>query len=118
MSTFDNSLINQNLDFGLKCAAKVNLGFGFVLKNVDDGSCRFFCAHEINTVMEKSKLVCKPNITNLKEKPQKMDFFDLFTREGANTKRKFNKLTNLTVFAALLNDIHMGRKILYYLNRS
>ena len=34
MSTFDNSLINKKLDLvfnGLKCAAKVNLAFGFVL---------------------------------------------------------------------------------------
>ena len=43
ISTFDNSLIDKKLDLvfkGLKCAAKVNLAFGFVLKNVDDGSCR------------------------------------------------------------------------------
>ena len=42
MSTFDNSLNNQKLDLvfkGLKCAAEVNLAFGFVLKNVEDGSC-------------------------------------------------------------------------------
>ena len=61
MSTFDNSLINKKLDLvfsGLKCAAKVNLAFGFVLKNVEDGSCRFFYAHKNNTLMERSKLVC------------------------------------------------------------
>ena len=43
MSTFDNSLINKKLDLvfrGLKCAAKVNLAFGFLLKSVEDGSCR------------------------------------------------------------------------------
>ena len=45
MSTFDNSLVNKKLDIvfkGLKCAAKGNLAFGFVLKNVEDGSCRYF----------------------------------------------------------------------------
>ena len=114
MSTFDNSLINQKLDLvfkGLECAAKVNLAFGFVLKNVEDGSCRFFYAHENNTVMERSKLVCTPNdITNLKEKLQKMDIVDLCTQERANTKWKFYKLTNLTVFAALLKDVPMGCK--------
>ena len=44
MSTFDNSS-NKNLDLvfkGLTCAAKVNLAFGFVLQNVEDGSCRYF----------------------------------------------------------------------------
>ena len=39
MSTFDNSLVNKKLDLvfnSLKCAAKVNLAFGFVLKNIED----------------------------------------------------------------------------------
>ena len=42
MSSFDMSLLNDILDYvfkELKCAAKVNLAFGFVLKNVEDGSC-------------------------------------------------------------------------------
>ena len=71
MSAFDNSLINKKLYLvfnGLKCAAKVNLAFGFVLTNVEDESCRYFSAHESNTLMERSKLVCTPDdITNLKE---------------------------------------------------
>ena len=50
------------------------------------------------------------DITNLKEKLHKMDIVDLCTRERANTKRKFYKLTNLTVFAALLKDVPMGYK--------
>ena len=114
MSTFDNSLINEKLDLvskGLECAAKANLAFGFVLKNVEDGSCRYFYAHENNTLMEKSKLVCTPDdISNLKEKLQKMDIVDLCTRERANTKWKFYKLTNLTVFSALVKDVPMGCK--------
>ena len=114
MSTFDNSLNNKKLDLvfnGLKCAAKVNLAFGFVLKNFEDRSCRYFYAHENKTLMERSKLVCTPDdITNLKEKLQKMDIVDLCTRERANNKWKFYKLTNLTVFAALLKDIPMGYK--------
>ena len=114
MSTFDNPLINKKMNLlfkGLNCAAKVNLAFGFVLKNVEDGSYRYFYAHENNTVMERSKLVCTPSdITNLKEKLQKLDNVHLSTRERANTKWKFYKLTNLTVFAALLKDVPMGRK--------
>ena len=102
MSTFDNSLIKKKLDFvfnGLKCAAKNNPAFGFVLKNIEDGSCRYFYAHENNTLMERSKLVCTPDdIINLKDKLQKTDIVDLCTRERANTKWKFYKLTNMTVF--------------------
>ena len=61
--------------------------------------------------MERSKLVCTPDdITNLKEKLEKTDVVHLCTRERANTKWKFFKLTNLTVFAALLKDVPMGCK--------
>ena len=116
MSTFGNSLINKKLDLafkGLKCAAKVTLASGFFLKKVEDGSCRYFHAHGNNTLMERSKLVCTPDdIIKLKKKLKKMDIVDLCTRERerANTKWKFNKLTNLTVFAALLKDIPMDCK--------
>ena len=67
--------------------------------------------------MERSKLVCTPgDNTNLKEKIQRMDIVDLCTRERANTKWKFYKLTNPTVFAALLKMYPRVVKILYYLN--
>ena len=61
--------------------------------------------------MERSKLVCtRDDIINLKEKLQKMNIVHLCTRERANTKWKFYKLTNLTVFVALLKDVPMGCK--------
>ena len=88
MSSVDMSLLNDKLDYvfkELKCAAKVNLAFGFVLKKTEDGMCRYFYAHENNTIMEKSKLVCTPDdIVSLKEKTQKMDIIDLCTREREN----------------------------------
>ena len=43
LSSFDISLLNDKLDYvfkELKCAAKVNLAFGFVLKNIEDEMCR------------------------------------------------------------------------------
>ena len=39
-----------------------------------------------------------------------MDIVDLCARERANTKWRSYKLTNLTVFAALLKDVPMGCK--------
>ena len=114
MSTFDNSLINKKLDFlikELKCAIKFNLAFEFVLKNVENASCRCFYAHQNITVMETPKLECTPDDTiSLKEKLQKMDIVDLCTPEKANTKWKFYKLTNLTVFAGVIKDERMGCK--------
>ena len=120
MSSFDISLLNDKLDYvfkELKCGAKFNIAFGFVLKNIEDGMCRYFYAHENNTIMEKLKLLCTPDdIVNLKEKLQKMDIIDLCTRERANTKCKFYKLTNVTVFAALSKIHQLVVKILSYLN--
>ena len=84
-SSFDISLLNGKFDYvfkELKFAAKVNIAFGFVLENFEDGMCRCFYAHENNTIMEKSRLVCPPDdIDSLKEKIQKMDIIDLCTRE-------------------------------------
>ena len=83
-------LLNDKLDYlfkELKCAANENLAFGFVLKNVEDGSCKYFYAHENNTVMDSPKLVCTPTDTiNLKHRMQKMDIVDICTRDRANTK--------------------------------
>ena len=86
MSSFDISLLNHELDYvfkELKCAAKIELAFGFVLKNSEGGMCRYFYAHENNTVMERSKLVCtQTDMTNLKDRMPKMDIVDLCTRES------------------------------------
>ena len=49
-------------------------------------------------------------MTNLKDRMQKMDIVDICTRERANTKWKFYKLTNLTIFASLLKDVPKGCK--------
>ena len=114
MSSSDMSLLNDKLDYvfkELKCAAKVNLAFRLFLRNVEDGSCRYFYAHENNTVMQRSKLVCtQADMPNLKDKMQKMDIFDICTRERSNTMWKMYKLTNLTIFASLLKDVPMGCK--------
>ena len=114
MSSFAMSLLNDKLDYvfkELKCAAKINLAFGFFLKNIEDGMCRYFYAHENNTNMERSKLVCtQADMTNLKDRMQKMDIVHSCTRERSNTKWKFYKLTILTIFALLLKDVPMGCK--------
>ena len=111
MSSFDMVLLNDKLDYvfkELKCAARVNLASGFVLKNVEDGSSRYFYAHENNMVIERSKLVCtQADMTNLKDRMQRMNGVDLCPRERVNTKWKFYKPTNLTNFASLLKDVPM-----------
>ena len=76
MSSFDKSLLNDKLDYifkELECAAKVNLAFGFVLKNIEDGISRYFYAHENNTNRERAQIVCtQADMTNPKNRVQKM----------------------------------------------
>ena len=95
----------------LKCVAKLNLALGFVLKNIEDGKFRYFYANENNTLLEQSKLVSnKDDMAKLKEILKKIDVIESCTEERSNTKWRFFKLTNLTIFAALLRDIPMGCK--------
>ena len=95
----------------LKCAAKLNVAFGFVLKNVEDCSCRYYYAHENNTLMEKSKLVATTeDLTKINNLLSNTDVIESCTRERANTKWKFCQLTNVSIFAILLKEVPMGCK--------
>ena len=89
----------------------MNLALGFILKNIEDGGFRYFYAHESNTLLDRSKLVCTHNdLAKLKDFLNKTDVIEFCSRERMNTKWRFDKLTNLTVFAALLKDVPMGCK--------
>ena len=95
----------------LKCVAKLNLALGFILKNIEDGKIRYFYAHENNTLLQQSKLVSnKGDMAKLKEILKKTDVIESCTKERCNTEWRFIKITNLTIFAALLRDIPMGCK--------
>ena len=95
----------------LKCVAKLNLALGFILKNIEDGTFGYFYAHENNTLLEQSKLVSnKDDMTKLKEILKKTEVIESCTKERSNTEWRFFKLTNLTIFSALLRDIPMGCK--------
>ena len=114
LDSFSAEKINSKLDYvfqQLKCAAKINLAFGFVLKNIEDASCRYFYAHENNTLLERSKLLSTgDDLEHIKTLLAGTDVIESCARERANTKWKFLKLTNVTIFAALLKDIPMGCK--------
>ena len=72
---------------------------------------RYSYAHENITLMERSKLVCtQADMTNLKDRMQKMDIVESCKQERANTKWKIYKLTNFSIFASLLKNVSMGSK--------
>ena len=107
-------VVEQKLDRvldKLKCVAKLNLALGFILKNIEDGKIRYFYDHENNTLLEQSNLVSsKEDLAKLKEILKKTDVIESCTKERSNTKWRFFKITNLTIFAAPLRNIPMGCK--------
>ena len=113
--------MNEKLDHffynNLKCAAKLNLAFGFILKNVEDGGFRYFYAHENNTLLDRSKLVCThDNLAKLKKFLDKPDVIEFFSQEKLNTNWRFYKLKNLTVFAVFSKIILWGARTHFYPN--
>ena len=110
--TVDPKYLLEKLDIvfdSLKCAAMLNVAFGFVLQNVEDGSCRYYYAHEINTLLERCKLVATTeDLTEVKNLLSNTGITESCKRERANTKWIFYKVTSLTIFAALLKEVPMG----------
>ena len=104
--------IEEKLDYvlcKLKCAAKLNLALGFILKQIEEKKFRYFHAQENNTLLEQSKLVSiKDDMAKLKEILKKTDVIESSTKKMSDTKWRFFKLTDLTEFAALLRDKQMG----------
>ena len=108
------TIVNEKLDqfFNkLKCASKVNLAFRFILRNIKVGAIRYLYAPENNTLLDRSKLVCTHDVlAKLKDFLNETDVIKSCSRERMNTKWRFYKLTNLTVFADLPKDVPMGCK--------
>ena len=95
----------------LKCVAKLNLALGFILRNIQDGKFRYFFAPENNTLLDQSKHVSnKEDMSKLIEILKKTDVIESCTKERSNANWRFFKLTNLTIFTALLRDIPIGCK--------
>ena len=93
----------------LKCSAELNVAFGFVLKNVENGTWWYYHAHENNILIELSKLVAiKKGLVKSNNVLNNTDKIKACTKERAKTKWNFYKLTIVTVFAALLREVAMG----------
>ena len=120
VETLNETIVNEKLDHflnNLKCAAKAKLAFGFTLKNIEDGGFRFFYAHENNNLLDRSKLVCThDDLAKLKDFLNRTDVIEPCSQERTNTKWRFYKLANLTLFAALLKDVHMVARTQSYPN--
>ena len=93
VETLNETIVNEKLDRffnNLKCAAKVNLDFGFILKNMEKGGFRYFYAHQNNTLLDRSKTVCtNDDLAKLKDFLNKTDVIESCSRERMNTKWRF-----------------------------
>ena len=90
VETLNGAIVNEKLDHffnNLKHAAEVNLAFGFILENLEDGGLRYFYAHKKNTLLDRSKLVCThDDFAKLKDFLNKTDVIESCSREGTNSK--------------------------------
>ena len=90
MNILDTHTLSQKLDKvfkKLECVAKLNVAFGFVLKNVDDGIFRFYYAHEKNFLMERSKLVeTEKCLIKNQNEVSNTDVIEACRKQRANTK--------------------------------
>ena len=93
VETLNETIVNEKLDHffsNLKCAAKVNLAFGFILRHIEDGGFRHFYAHENNTLMDRSKFVfTHDDLGKLKDFLNQIDVIESCSREKTNIKWRF-----------------------------
>ena len=111
MNILDAHTMSQKLDRvfeKLECATKLNIAFGCVLKYVEDGTCQCNYANQNNTLIDGLKLVTtKGDLIKIRNVLSNTDVFEACTTERI-TQWTFYKLTNFTVFAALLKRVPMG----------
>ena len=87
----------------------MNLAFGFILKNTEDGGLKYFYAHENITLLDRFELVStRDDLAKLKDILNKIDVIESYSRERMNIMWSFYKLTKLNVFADFLQDVPMG----------
>ena len=90
MYTLDPKYLMENPDVtfdSLKSAAKLNVAFGFLLKNLEDGSFRYYYARKKKTLLERSKLLATTeDLTIVRKLLNNTEVIESCTREKANTK--------------------------------
>ena len=93
----------------LDSAAKINVSLGFVLRNIETGDYRYYYAHENSLIFNTAQILSnEEDLNNIIAKLSVTDFVESATRERPNTKWKFAFSTNVTIFAATLDQIPMG----------
>ena len=112
--TLSTKNVEQKLDHAFKNlnrAVNVNLAFGFISKNIEEG--KFLRTRKQNTAGLIKTSVHQDWLEKTKGYSQQTDVIESCSRERMNTRWRIYKFTNLTVLAALLKDVPMGSLIRY-----
>ena len=98
----------------LKCATKLNVAIGFVLKSDKNGSCRYYYAHDKFTLLERLEFVATTeDLTKINNLLSDTDVVEWCTRVRTNTKWEIYKLTNVSFSASVFTEDPMGVKTLF-----
>ena len=105
MKNMDAHILSQRLDTvfeKFKCAAKLNVAFGFVLKNVEDWTCSFYNAHENNTSIERSKFVAtKKDLVKIKNALSDTDMIEPCTKTNKQIQNGYFRNSQKSPFLLL-----------------
>ena len=91
----------------LKWAANLNLVFGFMLKDVKNATCRYYHAHENNTLMERPKLAAmRKDLIKTKVVLSNTDVIEACRK---NEQRRSEKPTNsqISMFLLLYSEMFL-----------
>ena len=96
----------------LPCAAKVNVSFGYVLKNLsadEEQQYRYFYAHDNNALFEEPHVLFdKPGLSSMIQRLNDIDVHTYAINGRPSTKWRFHMLTNVTFKATLIKDVVLG----------
>ena len=108
-----SSLIDDVYE-NIPCSVKINAAFGFILVSIDsEEQYRYFYPHNNNMIFQSPiTLSNEREKEDLKQKLEDVDYVENCTSHRSNTKWRFFKLTNLTIFATFLRDVPLGCKTL------
>ncbi len=107
-----HNALNVHLDCvfdNLPCAAKINISFGYLLRNVETEEFTYYYAQSNTSVFTLPIMVANSmDLDFLRDRVDNENFFRHMMRERPDTKSRFYKMTNVVITATLLLDVPMG----------
>ena len=92
---------------------KINMAFGFILKNVEDESYRYFYAHNNAGIFDTPKTISNANdLINLFQSLKQIDILQQLFLKRPNTKWTVYQVCNVRYVVFKMLDKHLGNGVL------